>query len=454
MNGSSRKVSFLGHVVSHKGIEMEQNKIEAIASWPLLKSAEDVRSFLGLAGYYRKFIKDFSLITAPLTDLIHKGVKFEWTSNQQQAFDALKQAMVKGPILVLPDPKLPYIVTTDASGYAIGAMLSQDHGKGLQPIAFLSKKMLPAERNYAVHEQELLAIICALREWRHYFHGSKFKVITDHRSLRFLKTQPTLSARQARWSEFLQQFDFDIEYRPGKENVVADALSRRMDHLNSVEAITNVVDNGLVKSIKEAYEVDPKCKQWIDGTNDLEVDMKLQDDLIWCKGKIYVPDNPSLKSQILYENHDSITAGHCGIAKTCELISRLFVWPHMQEEIKKYINSCLSCQSNKPSNQVPIGLLQPLPIPESKWSQVSMDLITQFQRSRSGYDAIFVVVDKLRKMVHFIPTNTTVNAPQLAHLFFKEVVRFMVFLIPLLVIVTLDSLRTFGDHYGSILELN
>jgi hypothetical protein len=186
-----QNVSFLGHIVSEKGVEMEKGKIQAIVDWPELQSAEDVRSFLGLAGYYRKFIKDFSKITAPLTDLLHNGVKFEWTRKHQEAFETLKKAIINGPILIHPDPNLPYVVATDASGYAIGAMLGQDQGKGIQPIAFLSKKMLPAERNYPVHEQELLAIICALKEWRHYLHGSKFKVLTDHRSLRYLQTQPT-----------------------------------------------------------------------------------------------------------------------------------------------------------------------------------------------------------------------------------------------------------------------
>lgn len=415
------KVGFLGHVVSDQGIEMEDGKIKAIASWPVLKSTEDVRSFLGLAGYYRRFIKDFSKISSPLTDLIHKGVAYEWTSKQQDAFDKLKQAIIQGPILILPDPKLPYVVTTDASGYAIGAMLGQDQGKGLQPIAFLSKKMLPAEKNYPVHEQELLAIICALREWRHYLHGAKFKVITDHRSLKYLQTQPNLSARQARWSEFLQQFDFEIEYRPGKENAVADALSRRSDHMNQVMSVeSTAIGNELLESIKEASNPD-----WIKRVKEKNTDavVKVKDDIVYYKDRIYVPDVPSIKSKILYEHHDAVTAGHCGIFKTSELVSRYFYWPNMQEDIKKYIGSCLPCQSNKPSNQAPMGLLQPLPIPEKKWSQVSMDLITQLPKSRSGFDAIFVVVDKLTKMVHFIPTTTNVNAPQLAHIFFKEVVR-------------------------------
>ena len=151
-------------------------------------------------------------------------------------------AVSTGPVLILPNGALPYVVTTDASGFAIGATLSQDQGEGLQPIAFMSKKMLPAEMNYPVHEQELLAIICALKEWRHYIHGRKFTIITDHQSLRYLSTQPHLSPRQIRWSEFLQQFEYEIEYKQGKFNVVADALSRRSDlQVNSInESSINV----------------------------------------------------------------------------------------------------------------------------------------------------------------------------------------------------------------------
>src|SRR6185437_15048736 len=145
----------------------------------------------------------------------------------------LKSAIVAGPILILPDPKLPFVINTDASGFAIGAVLQQDQGKGLQPIAFLSKKMLDAETRYPVHEQELLAIIHALSSWRQYLLGSNFKVIvrTDHRSLQHFKTQPQLSGRQSRWKDVIADFNFEIEYVLGKENVVADGLSRRHDHV-------------------------------------------------------------------------------------------------------------------------------------------------------------------------------------------------------------------------------
>jgi hypothetical protein len=203
---------------------MEPSKVDDVLKWPVPRNIHELRSFLGLAGYYRKFVKDFSRIASPLTSLLHKDAPYEWTTHRNDAFNQLKTAVSSAPILIIPNPQLQYTVTTDASGYAIGAALQQDHGNGLQPCAFLSRKMNDAERNYAVHEQELLAIVHALREWRHYLLGNRIIVITDHRSLQYLATQDTLSARQTRWSEFLQQFDYEITYRPGRDNQVADSL--------------------------------------------------------------------------------------------------------------------------------------------------------------------------------------------------------------------------------------
>src|SRR6185437_14648171 len=149
-------------------------------------------------------------------------------------------AIAQGPVLILPNPSLPFVVHTDASGFAVGAVLQQDQGNGLQPIAFLSKKMADAETRYPVHEQELLAIIQALTAWRHYLHGSKFVVRTDHKSLQFFQTQPMLSGRQARWKDIIANFDFDIEYVDGKANVVADGLSRRVDHQPQPSAVMSL----------------------------------------------------------------------------------------------------------------------------------------------------------------------------------------------------------------------
>jgi hypothetical protein len=417
-------IGFLGHVVSGDGISMEPGKVKAITEWPPLQSVHDVRSFLGLAGYYRRFVTGFSRIAAPLSELTKNDQKWEWTNVQQQAFEQLKQAIASAPVLVTPDESLPYVVVADASGFAVGAALCQDQGKGLQPIAFLSKKMLPAEKNYPVHEQELLAIVVALREWRHYLHGRPFQVISDHHSLQHLHGQPHLSARQVRWSEFLAEFDFKIDYEPGKKNVVADALSRRPDHQQLSTAVSSaaVSKTNILSAIKHAYINDETCRAILQQPNSHR-EYAIRDGVIYKGQLVYVPKDISVRTRLLAEAHDVPVSGHVGVAKTVELLSRVYYWPGMHGDVKQYVRSCLPCQSNKPSHQLPMGWLQPLPIPDRRWDQVSMDLITQLPRTQSGHDAIVVFVDKLSKQVHYAPTTTKVSAPELASIMFHTVVR-------------------------------
>jgi hypothetical protein len=435
-------ISFLGHVISAEGISMEQDKVRAIQSWPAPTTVPGVRSFLGLAGYYRRFVKNFSRIASPLSELLNKDKPFDWKDSQQKAFDALKLAVSTGPVLVLPDESKPYVVTTDASGFAIGATLAQDHGEGLQPIAFISHKMLPAEKNYPVHEQELLAVIHALKEWRHYLHGRKFKVITDHQSLRYLSTQPHLSPRQVRWSEFLQQFDYEMEYRQGKLNVVADALSRRTDlqldprggnssvpahttqlQLSSISEAVVTVSNELESKVKAAYENDERCRNILLNPRQYHTHFTVRDGLIHCNQQLYIPNDAAIKTQLLREVHDIPIGGHVGVTKTIDLLTRTFFWPKLQQDVKDYIASCAACQSNKARNSNLEGLAQSIPHPPRRWDQVTMDLITQLPPTKDGHDAIVVIVDKYSKMIHCVPTTTTVNAPQLARLFFDEIVR-------------------------------
>jgi hypothetical protein len=416
------EVSFLGYVISTDGIRMEKEKVEAVRDWPVPRNVGEVMEFEGFAGFYRQFIKDFSKIMAPLTDLKKKDAPFVWDSRQQQAFDEIKKRMCEEPLLIIPDPALPYVVETDASGFAYGASLQQDQGKGLQPVAFLSRKMIPAERNYATHEQELLAIVRALREWRHYLHGAHFTVYSDHGPLRYMQTQPHLTSRQARWQEILSEFDFTIEYKPGKKNVVADALSRRADHKETLAAVSSANVASLRTEIKDGYANDPACKKILERPNEHK-EFTVENGMIYKQQRMYVPNNMDIKKRILYEHHDAPTAGHVGVTKTTRNVSRLFYWPKLHQEVKQYVLSCLPCQSNKPSNQTPVGLLQPLPIPETRWETTSMDFITQLPVTKQGNDAIMVVVDKLSKKAHFIATKTNVSAPDVATLFFREVVR-------------------------------
>ena len=689
-----REVSFLGHQIGADGLRTMDEKVKSVMDWPRLTSVGDVRSFLGMVGYYRKFIKDFSRIALPLSELTKNRSPFRWTDKTEAAFNNLKNAIRHAPVLLLPDPKLPFVIHTDASGFATGAVLQQDQGNGLQPIAFMSKKLLDAETRYPVHEQELLAIVQACQQWRHYLVGAQFRVLTDHRSLQFFQTQPMLSGRQARWREVLANYDFIIEYVAGTDNSVADGLSRRpdhqtkasMSHLNlisshifthegttsssighssptssapsaSLSSLTSPSSPSLsyafvvatasararrprrprpelpvetqaaerARNIASATENLPPaldlpgpnaagvivmpsqqctattkagkpCKQrtakgqycWnhlrtmeglrvklshvpnaglglfaerefkanekvaiyagdklIDGpgggvyqlglTKHVAIDaartncapgryandprgtnsnantkfcfnhrtqtaslrstrrirkgdevlikygraywdyfgklarkaaagavvavntvtssaISLEDEvkrsclasptyqaelqlvrsssdplqrngdvLTFESNRIHLPTDLELLTRILAECHDA--GGHLGRDKTMELIKRRFHWVGMDKMIEQYVVSCDACQRNKPSQQAPMGLLMPLPIPDKPWEQVSMDLIGPLPRSHSGNDAIVVFVDKLTKVVHYVATTMQVTAPGLASLFLREVVR-------------------------------
>ena len=424
------KLTFLGHVVSAEGISMEEDKVKSIRQWPAPTSVVGVRSFLGLAGYYRKFVKNFSKIASPMTKLLQKNEPFQWKEPQQKAFEALKLAVSTAPTLILPDDSKPYVVTADASGFAVGATLSQDHGRGLQPIAFMSKKMLERELRYPTHEHELLAVVCALKEWRHYLHGRKFTIITDHQSLRHLLTQPHLSGRQARWLEFLQQFDLGFEYKPGRSNVVADALSRRADLQLKAARLSNMkmevvadCSDEVKQKVKAGYQDDAKCKAIITDPRAYASHFTVRDGLIFCDQRLYVPNVAELKLKLMQEAHDVPMAGHMGVTRTVDLLSRDYYWPNLAGEAKMFVQSCLACQSNKVSSQLPQGLAQPIPIPPRRWSQWTMDLIVNLPRSRNGNDGIVMVVDKSSKLLHSIPVNSNITAPELAKVIFDQVVR-------------------------------
>ena len=222
-----REVAYLGHVVSPEGIHTDPAKIEAVKDWPTPITQTQVRSFLGLASYYRRFIRGFAEIAGPLHRLTEKSAKFKWTSECEEAFQKLKEALISAPVLSYPQEEGQFVMDTDASAFAIGCVLSQVQDGEEKVVAYGSKSLSRPERNYCVTRRELLAIVVFLKKYRHYLGGRKVKVRTDHGSLRWLFNFKTPEGQLARWLEVLSSFDLEIEYRPGKRHQNADGLSRR-----------------------------------------------------------------------------------------------------------------------------------------------------------------------------------------------------------------------------------
>ncbi|XP_042968946.1 uncharacterized protein LOC122301604 [Carya illinoinensis] len=249
------EVHFLGHKIQGGKLSMEEGKIEAIKKWDPPTKVTELRSFLGLVNYYRRFIKGYSTRASPLTDLLKKNRAWEWSSRCQEAFDDLKTAITEEPVMALPDCTKPFEVQSDASDFAIGGVLMQEG----HPIAYESRKLNETERRYTVQEKEMTAIIHCLRVWRHYLLGSRFVVKTDNIATSYFQSQKKLSPKQARWQDFLAEFDFVLKYKPGKANLVADALSRK----GELSAITQA-QGELLDMIHEGMEHDPLAKNLVE----------------------------------------------------------------------------------------------------------------------------------------------------------------------------------------------
>ena len=447
-----QKTTFLGHVISNQGISMDPDKVKSILEWPIPTTVKEVQSFIGLCNYYRRFIPNFAKIAKPLHNLTRKDIKYEWTEECSVAFETLKKLFTIEPILAHADPELPFIVETDASNFAIGAVLSQRNKdtNELHPICYYSRGLSKSERNYPIYDKELLAVKCALQEWRHYLEGSKhqFTIFTDHKNRTFPRKPELLSQRQIRWNLFLSRFDYKLQYRPGKEGGKPDAFSRRPDYEdkeiedeedstpcfaimdldnNSYPSIQGQLKEELIKNTKEDKFIQEliSVKKGVSTTNNKYKskmkDFELEEDgLLLYKGLIFVPNK--MKDIIIGIHHDNPVQGHFGILKTKEVISRNFVWFRMTDDIVKYIASCKICCQAKDDRHKPYGLLQPLPTPKRPWSYVSMDFITDLPKSRDK-SVIMVIVDRLTKMAHFIPFRNLPTAVIAADVFFREIFR-------------------------------
>jgi len=423
---------------------MEPEKVEEVTGWPTPQCIKDVQKFLGLANYYRQFVKDFAKIAKPLHQLVRKDEKWRWEKEQEEAFTKLKEIFTTKPVLAAPDLDKEMRVEADASDYATGGVLSVKGEDGKwRPVAFISKSLNDVERNYEIHDKEMLAVIRCLEAWRHFLEGArtKFEIWTDHKNLEYFMTNQKLNRRQARWALFLSRFDFTLKHVPGAKMGKADGLSRRPDWRKGIEkdnedrtlvkvewlriaGTEEVLIEGvdLLKKVRESKAKDDEVIQAVEEMKRAGVKMlrneewREEEGLMLKEGKVYVPKDEELRTEIIRLHHDTLVGGHGGQWKMVELVTRNFWWPGVTKEVKRYVEGYDSCQRNKNRTTAPAGKLMPNEAPEKPWTHITADFITKLPLAQ-GYNAILVVCDRLTKMAHFIPTTDKISAEGLARLF-------------------------------------
>jgi hypothetical protein len=437
----SQEVEFLGHIITPDEIRMDPKKIAAVKEWPNPTNVKEVQSFLGLANYYRRFIKNFAHLATPLTDLTKKDNAFIWNDGAQNAFEALKLAITTEPVLAMFDPERPIEIETDASNFAIGAQIGQrDNEDRLRPIAFFSKKLSGPALRYATYDKEFLGIVGALKEWKHLCRGSKhkIKIFTDHKNITYFTTTREMSSRQVGYFEFLNQFDYELIHCKGSENSRADALSRRPDHFQEIPEYSaqalrlnkdgnyeqmelNVMfkvldDDPMLEEIKEHVK-NWENKQFPKGTT-------MESGYPELNGKVWVPEE--LRKKVVKTVHDHLLHGHKGVRKTINQVQLYYTMEGLKKIVQYVVKHCGSCQQNKDGRHRPYGELQPLPVAELPWDSVTFDHITDLPPSKepvSGatYDSILVVVDRLSKQAYFLPHKKSHNAKDLAYTYLRYI---------------------------------
>ncbi|KAH0679031.1 hypothetical protein KY284_020116 [Solanum tuberosum] len=386
-------VAFLSHIVSGDGIKVDTRKIEAVQNWPRPTSPTDIRSFLVLAGYYRRFVEGFSSIAPPLTKLTQKTVKFQWFESCEKSFQELKKRLITAPVLTLPEGTQGFVVYCDASRVGLGCVLMQN-GK---VIAYASRQLKVHEKNYPTHDLELATVVFALKIWRHYLYGVHIDIFTDHKSLQYVFTQKELNLRQRRWLELLKDYDLSILYHPGKANVVADSLSRlsmgstahieegkrelakdvhrlarlRVRLMDSTEegiAVTNGVESSLVSEVKEKQDQDPillELKANVQKQKVLAFE-QVGDGALRYQGRLCVPMVDGLQEKIMEEAHSSSYSIHPGFTKMYRDLREVYWWNSMKKGIAEFVAKCPNCQQVKVEHQRPGGLAQRIELLEWK----------------------------------------------------------------------------------------
>ncbi|GBG66570.1 hypothetical protein CBR_g64842 [Chara braunii] len=400
-------VIYLGHRLSASGLEPEATKVEVIRNWPQPANVRELRSLLGLASYYRKFVPKFSVIAHPLSRLTSKNVAYAWCEKCETAFQALKEVLVSPPVLRIADPNLTFVVTTDASQFGIGAVLQQDDGDGLRPLKYYSKRMPSHKVATSTYMRELYALREAFTHWKHYLLGRHFKVYSDHQTLQWIKTQTDLSPTLTRWLHDIDVFNFELKHKKGCYNRVADALSRHPQYLTCLVDsydLRRKLKEDLVEHTAKDPDLTPILEQ-------LKADPNSQPDFHECEGLVFrrygkfdhlcVPNHAPLRTHFLDLAHGR--SGHFGFEKTYGSLLQQFDWPGIKGSAQKFIVECKVCQRIKVHRHKPYGLLRPLPIPNGPGESISIDFTNMGKVSEAGNSQVMVTVDRFSKFLNLIP---------------------------------------------------
>ena len=431
-----KEVYFLGYKVTANGVAMDERKVAAINHYPVPTTTKQLKAFLGLAGFYRKFVPRFSHIAAPLHKLTRKNVPYVWGEEQAAAFQTLKGILCSEPLLQYPDFKKGFIVTCDASSTGIGSVLSQGPlGRDL-PVAYASRVLTKSEKNYSTIERELLAITWGCKQFRQYIWGRKFTIVTDHKPLTWIFRMNDPHSRIMRMKLKLQEFDYTIVYKRGKENSNSDALSRMFSVTEPVEAAVNAVSKEIERSElpsdsegSEVAEENPKGGME-SGTQCSTLSEKQ-------------------KLGILKEIHDSPLGGHVGINRTYRKLKQFVDWTGMKNDVENYIRTCGKCQKNKMTQchtRMPLVLTD---TPSTVFQKCSVDIVGPFNLSGTGYRYILTVQDDLSKFLIAVPLEDQ-TAEQVARAFVDHVI--LIYGIPQIILSDCGS-QFLSDTFKSVCKL-
>lgn len=439
-----RQVKYLGYLLTENGLAIDSSKLEPILNYPRPKTVRDVRRLMGLIGFYQKFIKNYSHITTPITDLLKKSKKFKWTDDAERALDELKSVLTSSPVLANPRYDLPFVIETDASQLAVGVALLQEHPEGKRIIAYFSKKHSSTQRKYAATEKECLAVLLAIENFRHYIEGTTFTVITDAKSITWLFkiSASNGNSRLLRWALKLQSYDFVIQYRKGKENILADCLSR-IETIQIVDDEYSDLRNNILSEPQKYSEfrvIKDKIFKLVQNTSKVE-DKRF----LW---KFYPPKQD--RPQIIQSAHES---AHLGYDKTLAKLKERFFWPKMALDTKKFCKACVPCKTSKSTN---VNSIPPMGSQKQNcdhpWQFLTLDYLGPFPpsgRAQSTY--LLVVTDVFTKFILVQPFK---QATACSLIKFLEQSVFLLFGVPQTVLTdngsqfTSKLFKDLLEHYG------